>query len=325
MNQVMSIDAELAAAVTKWRDDLHGHSVDPRAEVGVAILVQGVSIGAFAVVESGATLSEGVCLGAGVTVESEVSLDKRVHVGSGARLHGPLRVECDVTIGANAVILPGGTSDRESFAGTAIRCGASIGANATVAAGVTIGPGAIVEHGAFVDRDVPPGAIVSGSPARIRGYAGAPLARKDRVGITSTPGATTIGGARLLALTNAKDLRGSLSALEFRTLPFVPRRQFLVYDVASAEVRGEHAHVECHQLLICVAGSLRVLLDDGKSREDVLLDSPGAGLYIPPLIWAVQYAHSANAVLLVVASAAYDANDYIRDYDEFLARVGPSV
>ncbi|HEX8089194.1 MAG TPA: WxcM-like domain-containing protein, partial [Blastocatellia bacterium] len=57
---------------------------------------------------------------------------------------------------------------------------------------------------------------------------------------------------------------------------------------------------------------------DGKNRDELLLDGPGVGLHIPPMIWATQYKYSSDAVLLVLASDVYDADDYIRDYDKFM-------
>jgi hypothetical protein len=120
----------------------------------------------------------------------------------------------------------------------------------------------------------------------------------------------------------AVDLRGTLSAAEFPThLPFEPKRCFLVFDVPGKEVRGEHAHRLCQQFLVCARGSLSVVVDDGAKTEEVRLDRPDLGLYIPPLIWAVQYKYSSDALLLVLASHPYDPSDYIRDYDEFLSTI----
>jgi hypothetical protein len=106
-----------------------------------------------------------------------------------------------------------------------------------------------------------------------------------------------------------------------KDLPFAPRRVFLVYDVPSAKVRGEHAHKACHQLLVCVKGSVAVIADDGVTREEYVLDRPWLGLHLPPRVWGIQYKYSNDAVLMVFASHTYDANDYIRDYDEFMKLV----
>ena len=123
-----------------------------------------------------------------------------------------------------------------------------------------------------------------------------------------------------------RDLRGDLSIGEFeRNVPFQPKRYFIVYDVPSTETRGEHAHIKCHQFLICVAGTVSVVVDDGTRREEVLLDRPNIGLLIPAGVWGIQYKYSANGVLLVFASEYYDANDYIRNYDDFLKFRGVSA
>ena len=93
----------------------------------------------------------------------------------------------------------------------------------------------------------------------------------------------------------------------------------MVFDVPNKEVRGEHAHRECHQFLICVRGSCAVVADDAMRRIEVVLDAPNRGMYLPPGTWGVQYKYSADALLLVFASHPYDATDYIRDYATFVA------
>jgi dTDP-4-dehydrorhamnose 3,5-epimerase-like enzyme len=114
-------------------------------------------------------------------------------------------------------------------------------------------------------------------------------------------------------------MRGSLSVGEFdKHLPFIPKRYFVVFDVPSKEVRGEHAHRTLHEFLVCVHGSLSVVLDDGTQRDEVQLSSPTVGLHIPPMVWTIQYKFSRDAVLLVLASENYVAGDYIREYGEFL-------
>jgi UDP-2-acetamido-3-amino-2,3-dideoxy-glucuronate N-acetyltransferase len=119
------------------------------------------------------------------------------------------------------------------------------------------------------------------------------------------------------------DMRGSLSVGEFeREIPFKPLRYFLVYAVPTAETRGEHAHRQCHQFLVAVHGSLRAVADDGENREEIVLDRPNLGLYLPPMTWGIQYHYSADAVLLVFASDHYEASDYVRDYGDFLRLQG---
>lgn len=125
---------------------------------------------------------------------------------------------------------------------------------------------------------------------------------------------------RLIEIPRVVDARGNLTAGEFdRHIPFAAKRYFIVYQVPLVEVRGEHAHRACHQFLVCVRGSMSVLGDDGQRREEFVLDRPNVGFYMPPMTWGTQYKYSPDAVLLVFASHYYDAGDYIRDYDEFLA------
>ena len=129
-----------------------------------------------------------------------------------------------------------------------------------------------------------------------------------------------VAGVRLHLLREVKDARGDLCVAEVGDdLPFAVRRSFLIYNVPNAELRGEHAHRQCGQFLLAVAGSIHVIADDGRQREEFRLDRPSLGLYLPPMTWGIQYRYSEGAVLLVLASDPYDPADYIRDYDEFLA------
>jgi hypothetical protein len=77
--------------------------------------------------------------------------------------------------------------------------------------------------------------------------------------------------------------------------------------------------------MVCVSGSVSVLVDDGADRAQVTLHDPGLGLYMPPMLWATQYGYSADAALIVLASLPYDPADYIRDYDEFMRLKRSSV
>lgn len=129
-----------------------------------------------------------------------------------------------------------------------------------------------------------------------------------------------VRGVRLHVLREVKDARGDLCVAEVGAdLPFAVQRSFLVYNVPSAELRGEHAHRRCHQFLMAVSGSVRVTADDGERREEFLLDRPNLGLHLPPMTWGIQDCYSAGAVLLVLASDPYDAADYIRDHAQFVA------
>lgn len=243
----------------------------------------------------------------------------------GAYVGPGVEVQAQAVIGPNASVLG---RDEGHDAPAVVQAGARIGANATVCAGVTIGMRARVEPGAVVSRSVPPLAIVEGNPARIIGYV---ETRADGAVATSSartplpqPGmeASNVRGVTLHRFRVVPDLRGSLTVGEFeREIPFAPKRYFLVFDVPTAETRGEHAHLRCEQFLIAVRGSVSVVADDGEAREEFTLDHPGVGLYLPPMTWGIQYRYSTDAVLLVFASDYYDPADYVRDYGEFLRRV----
>ena len=130
---------------------------------------------------------------------------------------------------------------------------------------------------------------------------------------------------QLLKMARIEEGRGTLSFGELgRHLPFVPKRYFIVYDVATNEVRGEHAHKHLQQLLLCISGSVSVAVDDGMRTGDVVLDRPDVGLYIPPCIWGRQYNYTRDAILLVLASDLYRGEDYIQDYKEFERYIGRS-
>jgi dTDP-4-dehydrorhamnose 3,5-epimerase-like enzyme len=117
-------------------------------------------------------------------------------------------------------------------------------------------------------------------------------------------------------------MRGSLTFAEYgKYLPFIPKRYFLVFDVASKEIRGEHAHRTLHQFLVCIKGTCSLVVDNGENSQEITLDRPNIGVYVPPMIWGIQYKYSRDAVLLVLASDIYNADDYIRDYDEFLKEI----
>lgn len=127
-----------------------------------------------------------------------------------------------------------------------------------------------------------------------------------------------VEGVTLTRLPKITGDNGSLIVGELGAgLPFVARRIFTLLDVPSGEPRGIHAHRVCQQFLICMRGSVTAVVDDGRKRREVVLDDPTLGLYMPALTWGTQYRYSADAVLVVLASDLYDADDYIHDYDEF--------
>lgn len=217
--------------------------------------------------------------------------------------------------------------------GIVIRENAKLDAACVIGAEVTIGQGAWIRAGSVVLRSVPANAIVEGNPAQVVGYlegggswerpapkhvdiqALAHLPRPSKVKLG-------VGESALFLMRRITDARGALTVGEVPTeVPFSPERYFVVFDVPSMELRGEHAHKLCQQFLICLHGSCRLLLDDGQSRCEVTLDRPDMGVFMPEMIWGTQYLYSSDAVLLVFASRTYEPEDYLRTYDDFLAEL----
>lgn len=115
------------------------------------------------------------------------------------------------------------------------------------------------------------------------------------------------------------DERGQLVALEqYVDIPFEIKRVYYMYDTKDGVRRGYHSHNTLQQILICIHGSCKVLMDDGKEKKIVYLEKPYEGLYIPQKVWREMYDFSEDAVLLVLASELYSEEDYVRNYDEFL-------
>jgi UDP-2-acetamido-3-amino-2,3-dideoxy-glucuronate N-acetyltransferase len=307
---------------------VHEHALCETDEVG-----PGTRIWAFAHVLAGSRVGADCNICDGVFIEDGVVVGDRVTVKGGVQLWKGVQLEDDVFVGPNATFtndpLPRSRQWLDGHPTTTVRAGASIGANATILPGLDIGRGAMVGAGAVVTRSVPPHAVVTGNPARIQGYMQTSTRASD---VAPPPSGTAQPGRAQMPVRDVyverfpefSDLRGRLAAGELSSdsVPFTPRRWFIVYDVPSREVRGEHAHRECHQFLICVSGSVKVAVDDGEHRAEVLLDSPAVGVYVPPMVWASQFQYDPDSVLLVLASHPYDSSDYIREYEQFLAEVG---
>lgn len=306
------------------------YKVHPQAICEGANVGTGTKIGAFTHVLPNAVIGTNCKIYDGVFIENDVVIGDRVDIKSGVKLLDGMRIEDDVFIGPNATfandhfICSRYRNHPEKMGLTYIKKRASIGANATVLPGIVVGTNAMVGAGAVVVRSVPPNAIVVGNPARIIGYADSKREKKKYSPLVCPEGddavsTTSVQGVTLHRLTVANDMRGNLVAMEFmQQVPFVAKRCFMVYDVPSAEVRGEHAHRHCQQFLICAKGSCSVVADDGTNREEFLLDNPFYGIYLPPMIWGTQYRYTSDAVLVVFASDYYEHKDYVRDYQEYL-------
>lgn len=301
----------------------------PAAIVESTQIGKGTRVWAFAHVLPGARVGADCNLCDHVFIENAVTIGDRVTIKCGVQLWDGVTVEDDVFIGPNATFtndsFPRSRVKPAHFAPTMVRRGASIGANATILCGVTIGANAMVGSGAVVTHDVPPNAIVIGNPAYIQGY----ITTADAA--TAVPAAAAnepkqslgVGGVTRYRLPEFADLRGSLVVGELGDhLPFAPQRFFVVHAVPTRQVRGEHAHRSLQQFLVCLQGECSVLVDDGTSRREVRLAELHTGIHVPPMVWAVQYKFSPDAVLLVLASGPYDPDDYIRDYDTFVQLAG---
>lgn len=300
------------------------------ADVQSEKIGSGTRVWQFCVVFEKAKIGANCNICAQVLIENDVVIGDNVTVKSGVQLWDGMRVGDDVFIGPNASFandrFPRSKKTPEKFLQTLVEAGASIGAGATILPGITIGSNAMVAAGAVVTRSVPPNAIVVGNPAKIVGYVDTDR-HKVSVGeslATNVGGqATQVANVSLHRMPRVVDIRGSLTVGEFdRSIPFAVKRYFMVFDVPSMETRGEHAHRECHQFLICVRGSCAVVADDGAHRQEFLLDRPDVGVHLPPMVWGIQYKYSVDAVLLVYASHYYDSADYVRNYAEFRQLVG---
>lgn len=253
---------------------------------------EGTDVGAYCVIERHSIIGRNTSVSHGVTIAANTRVGDEAKIGAGARIGSGCTIGNKVTIGANAVI-----SD-----------------------GISLHIGSCVSPNSRVLMSVPPYAIVGGSEASITGYVDANpgVLSKIKQAPTENPQESRVQGARYYQIRQFPDLRGDLSVGEFETdLPFLPKRYFLVHNVASEKIRGEHAHKKCHQFLTCVHGSCSVIADDGTNRQEFILDRPTVGVHLSPMVWGIQYKFTRDAVLLVFTSEHYDPEDYIRNYNDF--------
>lgn len=129
--------------------------------------------------------------------------------------------------------------------------------------------------------------------------------------------------ARIIQLPKILDLRGNLSVIEeLKDIPFKIERVYWIYDVPGGETRGGHAYKENQEFIVALSGSFDVVLDDGSEKTVISLNRSYYGLYVPEGIWREMVNFSTNSLALVLSSTKYDAEDYIRDYGEFLKTMG---
>jgi len=294
----------------------------PTAIIETDNIGNNVHIGAYVHILPGAQIGANCNLGDHVFIENNVLIGDRVTVKPGAQIVDGVRIDDDVFIGSNVIFTSAHMHNEhtsDTYPVTSIQKSASVEGNVTILTGITIGPNALIKAGSVVTRDIPPNAIVQGNPAQITGYVDAARVEARKVQPISDLQPLSVKSVRLIELPRIVDLRGSLTFGEIgQQLPFTPKRYFVLFDVPSMEVRGEHAHRDLQQFLVCLKGSCAVIVDDGESRDEIILDRPDFGVYLPPMIWGIQYKFTPDALLLVLASDVYKVDDYIRSYPEYL-------
>jgi len=127
---------------------------------------------------------------------------------------------------------------------------------------------------------------------------------------------------KIVSFKSLGDERGSLIALEGnKSVPFDIKRVYYIFGTKEGVSRGFHAHLNLKQVVVCVKGSCRFVLDNGMQKEEIILDDATEGLLIEGLTWREMYDFSPDCVLIILANKYYNENDYIRDYDEFLKEI----
>ena len=124
---------------------------------------------------------------------------------------------------------------------------------------------------------------------------------------------------KLINIPVVEDIKGNLAFIQKDTIPFEFKRVYYLFDVPSTSFRGGHSHINQQEFLIPLSGSFEVVLDDGNEKTSFLLNKPNTGLLIETGIWRELQNFSSGAVCLVLASDIFEEEDYIRNYDDFLA------
>jgi dTDP-4-dehydrorhamnose 3,5-epimerase-like enzyme len=129
-------------------------------------------------------------------------------------------------------------------------------------------------------------------------------------------------GYRMIEFPQLGDDRGSLVVVEqLKEIPFDLKRIFYIYGTKENVVRGQHANRKSEFVLINLKGTCKVMVDDGKNKEVIVLDKPHSGIYLDKMVWKDMYDFSEDSILLVLSSELYDKSEYVSDYDQFIQEV----
>lgn len=129
----------------------------------------------------------------------------------------------------------------------------------------------------------------------------------------------SISDVKFIDLPKILDERGNLSFLEgSKHVPFSITRSYWIYDVPGGEVRGGHSYKKNQEFIIALSGSFDIIIDNGSKKTIYTLNRSYYGLYIPANTWRSMENFSTNSLAFIVASTAYDENDYERDYQNFV-------
>lgn len=133
----------------------------------------------------------------------------------------------------------------------------------------------------------------------------------------------TVDDGRLLELPRIASESGSITPVQGQIeVPFDIARVFFLYDIPAGAHRGGHAHREVEQVIVAAMGAISVELDDGRDRRTVELRQPNVGLYVPRMLWSELIDFASGSIAVVLASAPYDEEEYVRDHGEYLRLVG---
>ena len=301
--------------------------IDETAQVLTKNIGDRTKIWQFVVILEQAQIGSDCNICSHVFIENQVVIGNKVTIKSGVQIWDGVTLEDEVFVGPNVSFtndkFPRSKKHQKKVMQTIIRRGASISSGAIILPGIEVGENAMIGAGAVVTNNVPANAIVKGNPGRITGYVDSSQIDVAQ-NYSSIEGEVSnllidVKGVEIIGLKTFSDIRGNIAIANIKDdIPFEPKRFYMIYGVPSKETKGQYALKTCHQFITCARGSCKILLDDGKNRKEILLDSPRIGLYIHPKVWVSQYRFSEDALLSVFASEEYNPEDYIRNYSEFL-------